>query len=86
LPVVLSGAIPFQETPNAHYVVQHAAGLYAPGARRVAAALAALFSDDGARLARLSEGMRALAAPEAIWRIAEEIAALRPAIHDAPPH
>lgn len=73
LPMVLSGAIPFQESPNMEYVVKQDAGVYAPGSRRVAAALGELFSDDGTRLAQLSAGVRKLAQPDAIWQIADEI-------------
>ncbi len=73
LPLILSGAIPFQESPNTEYVVQNGAGIYAPGPRKVADSLASLFSDDGTRLRQLSEGVRKLARPDAIWQIAEEI-------------
>ncbi len=73
LPLVLSGAIRFQESPNTEYVVQQGAGVYAPGSRLVADSLAELLSDDGTRLDQLSTGIRKLARPNAIWEIADEI-------------
>lgn len=75
LPMVISGAIRYQESPNAEYVVKQGAGVYAPGPRKVAAALAEIFNDHGTQLQRLSEGVRKLAQPNAIWRIADEIRA-----------
>jgi 1,2-diacylglycerol 3-beta-galactosyltransferase len=76
LPMVISGAIPFQETPNTRYVVQQGAGVSAPGPRKVADAVARIFSDDGAILHAMGEGVRKIARPDAIWQIADEIRAL----------
>ncbi|MCE7947671.1 MAG: glycosyltransferase [Chloroflexi bacterium CFX4] len=71
LPMVISGAIRFQESPNVKYVVSRNAGVFAPGARKVAAAVAELLADDGAHLKVLSEGVKTIAEPHAVWRIAE---------------
>ncbi len=73
LPLVLSGAIRFQESPNTEYVVRQGAGLYAPGAARVAEAMQNLFSDDGTKLHAMAESVRTLAQPDAVWNIADEI-------------
>ena len=73
LPMVISGAIPFQESPNTKYVVEQGAALSAPGPRRVGEAVEAIFSDDGMRLRALTEGVRRLAKPDAVWQIADEI-------------
>jgi 1,2-diacylglycerol 3-beta-galactosyltransferase len=72
-PMVLSDAIPYQETPNAEYVVRQRAGVYAPGPDKVAASVARLLADGGASLQVLSQGVKRLAQPDAIWNIADEI-------------
>lgn len=71
-PLILSGAIQFQESPNAEYVVAHGAGIYAPTPTLVAQTLRRLF-DDPTQLQALTARIAALAQPEAIWRIAEQI-------------
>jgi 1,2-diacylglycerol 3-beta-galactosyltransferase len=73
LPMVISGAIRFQESPNVKYVVSRKAAVYAPSPRKVAAAVAALLADGGAQLQALSEGVKAIAEPNAVWHIAELI-------------
>ena len=74
LPLILNGAIRFQESPNTEYVVQQGAGVYAPGAQKVAETVAELVGNPD-QLAALGKGVRKLARPEAIWRIADEIKA-----------
>ncbi len=71
LPMVISGAIRFQESPNVKYVVSRKAGVFAPSPRKVAAAVAEILANDGAQLKVLSEGVKAIAEPHAVWRIAE---------------
>jgi 1,2-diacylglycerol 3-beta-galactosyltransferase len=71
-PMILNGAIKFQESPNAEYVVQQGAGLYAEGANKVAAALEDVLSTPG-KLEALETGVKKLADPLAVYRIAEEI-------------
>jgi 1,2-diacylglycerol 3-beta-galactosyltransferase len=73
LPMVISGAIPFQESPNTQYVVKKGAALHAPGPRRVAETVAEIFSDDGTRLREMAASVKRIAKPEAIWDIADEI-------------
>lgn len=79
IPLILSGAIRFQESPNTEYVVQQGAGVYAPGPERVAETVAELFGTDSTRLRMLARGVRKLANPDAIWQIAEEIQQRTPA-------
>jgi 1,2-diacylglycerol 3-beta-galactosyltransferase len=71
-PMILNTAIKYQESPNADYVVEQGAGLYAPGAQPVAAALEAVLGTPG-RLEALENAARKLAAPDAVYRIADEI-------------
>jgi len=74
LPLILSGAIRFQESPNTEYVVQHGAGIYAPGPKRVAETVADLFSGSNLnQLAELARGVRRLAVADATYKIADEI-------------
>jgi len=70
LPVVLSGALPGQERPNVDYVVQAGAGLWAPTPGRVAAVVRGLLSPGNPRLAQMAACARALAQPDAAWRVA----------------
>jgi 1,2-diacylglycerol 3-beta-galactosyltransferase len=71
VPMILYGAIQHQESPNAEYVQQHEAGVYAPSPEKVVAALEQM--SDPAVLARFELGVQKLAVPDAIWRIADEI-------------
>lgn len=74
LPLILSGAIRFQELPNTEYVVQNGAGIYAPGPKRVSEAVSDLFSSSGlSQLAELARGVRRLAVADAAYKIADEI-------------
>ena len=73
LPLILSGAIRFQESPNTEYVVQRGAGVYVPGPKKVAETVARLFGRDRTQLRALAQGVRGLATPDAIWQIADEI-------------
>lgn len=70
VPTVLWGAIPAQETPNVHLVVQAGAGIWAPGPERAAAAVARLIADPTARRVAAGEARR-LASPEAARRVAD---------------
>lgn len=70
LPMVLWGAIPAQETPNIGLVTRAGAGVWAPGPRRTAAAVARLLADEETRT-QMRERARQLARPEAAKRMAE---------------
>lgn len=69
-PMVLWGAIPVQETPNVHLVVQAGAGIWAPGPDRAAAAVIHLITHPAARQIAAEEARR-LASPEAARRVAD---------------
>jgi 1,2-diacylglycerol 3-beta-galactosyltransferase len=73
LPMVLSGAIPFQESPNVDYVVEKGAGVYAPGPQRAADAVTHILTSGDEVLQQLSVGAQKLAQPDAIWRIADTV-------------
>lgn len=73
VPLVLSGAVPGQEDGNVTHIVDHHAGAYAPGAKRVAATVAAWLAEGSVGLARRAENARRLARPDAVWDVAQEI-------------
>lgn len=73
LPIVLSGAVPGQEDGNVTYVVENGAGVYAPGAGRVADTLTAWLAEGPDALAERAARAKALGRPNAAWEIAEEI-------------
>ena len=73
LPMVLSSAVPGQEEGNIAYVVDHHAGVYAPGADRVAGAVGHWLNGGAGELANRALHARALAQPDAVWTIADEI-------------
>ncbi len=72
VPMILYGGIKYQESPNAEYVVQQDAGVYAPTTQGVVTALERIVGDPD-ELQRLERGVRGLAVPDAIWRIADEV-------------
>ncbi len=71
-PMIINGAIKFQESPNAEYVVAQGAGMYAEGAKNVAAALEEVLSTPH-KLEALKAGVKKLADATAVYRIADEI-------------
>lgn len=71
LPMVLSGALPGQERPTGAYIVQAGAGVWAPTPGRVATAVRELLAPGSPSLAKMTACARALAQPEATWRVAE---------------
>jgi 1,2-diacylglycerol 3-beta-galactosyltransferase len=73
LPMVLSSAVPGQEEGNIAYVVQNHAGVYAPGADRVADAVTDWLGEGARELACRAQRARALARPDAVWTVADEI-------------
>lgn len=73
LPMILSDAIPGQETGNVEYVVQNGAGVFAPDPVRVATTVQAWLAEGEAGLQRRSERARRLSHPDAVWQIAEEV-------------
>jgi 1,2-diacylglycerol 3-beta-galactosyltransferase len=73
LPMVLSSAVPGQEEGNIAYVVQNHAGVYAPGADRVAEAVTDWLGAGTRELACRAQWARTLARPDAVWTVADEI-------------
>ena len=71
-PMIINGAIKFQESPNAEYVVREGAGMYAEGASKVALALEQVLSTPD-KLEQLKAGVKKLADASAVYRIADEI-------------
>lgn len=78
LPLVLSGAIPGQETPNVGYVVRHGAGIAETEPARIANWLAQRLRPGDETLACMAGAARRLARPDAARHIAQQIAALLP--------
>jgi len=76
LPMVLSGALPGQERPNADYVVRTGAGVWAPTPREAATAVKELLRPDNHRLAKMAVQAQALAQPHAGRRVAEIVWAI----------
>lgn len=73
LPMVLSGALPGQERPNADYVVERGAGVWAPTPAEAARAVYELLSTGSSTLTGMTECARALARPDAARRAAQVI-------------
>lgn len=73
LPLVLSDKIPGQEDGNVDFVIDNQAGIWAPGADRVIAAVSELITAGPERLATLTANASALARPSAARDIAEHV-------------
>lgn len=78
LPIILSSALPGQEEGNVRYVVDNAAGLWAPGPARVVAAIRQLLGGGAEKLAAAAANARRLARPNAALEIAAEIVKFLP--------
>jgi 1,2-diacylglycerol 3-beta-galactosyltransferase len=76
LPMVLSGALPGQERPNADYVIRTGAGVWAPTPQKAAAAVKELLRSDNSRLAQMTVRAQTLAQPHAGRRVAEIVWAI----------
>lgn len=74
LPMIIYGAIPLQETPNARYVVERGAGLYTRRPQEIARLVARMFGPEDDTLLRLGIGVRRIARPNAAFEIAGEVA------------
>lgn len=73
LPMILYDAIPGQEEGNVDYVVDNHAGVFAPTAEMVSSAAATWLANDAAVMRRYAANARALARPNAVWDIADEV-------------
>lgn len=73
LPIIISGAVPGQEDGNIDHVVQNEVGVYAPSAEQVAKAVELwLYADPDEHQKRRARA-KALACPQAVWDIADEV-------------
>lgn len=75
VPMIISDAIPFQESPNVDFVVDNGAGVYRPTPDGIADTLTEWFTGSEATLAELKRNTRRIAYPNATFDIADEIAA-----------
>ena len=73
LPMILSGAIPGQETGNVDFVIQNDAGVFAPSPEKVAQAVTTWLAEGPEGLQRRAENARRLSRPNAVWEIAETV-------------
>jgi 1,2-diacylglycerol 3-beta-galactosyltransferase len=73
VPIVLGGAVPGQEEGNITYVVRNDAGVWAPSPTKVARAVRDWLTEGPEGLARRAAAAKALARPNAVWEIAEEV-------------
>lgn len=73
LPLILSDAIPGQETGNVDLVVENDAGVFAPSPEAVAQAVSDWMGEGEAGLKRRSEMALRLAHPDAVWQIVDEV-------------
>jgi 1,2-diacylglycerol 3-beta-galactosyltransferase len=73
LPMILSDAIPGQETGNIDFVIENNAGVFAPSPYSVAATVRDWLKEGESGLRRRAENARRLARPNAVWEIAEEV-------------
>ncbi len=64
---------PAQEEGNVRYVAAHKAGLYARGPRKVQAAVADWLARGADFLRARGAAAHALAQPDAVWQIADEV-------------
>lgn len=73
LPMILSDAIPGQETGNVRYIQMNQAGLFARGSRRIARAVKHWIEGGSDLLAERARNAARLAQPDAVWQVADEI-------------
>ena len=73
VPMILYDAIPGQETGNVDYVVEQQVGVFAPSPQAVSDAVAGWLAQGPAALQVRSDRARAIARPNAVFDIADEI-------------
>ncbi len=78
LPIVLSGHLPGQEEGNVPWVLQHRVGTYSTDPAEIASIVARWLGPERASLEAMRERAKALAKPQAVYEIVEQVAALLP--------
>jgi 1,2-diacylglycerol 3-beta-galactosyltransferase len=76
VPLVLTGYLPGQETPNVDFVIDWNIGVYAPKPDELLEAVERLVAGDGTELQQMAEGAAEIAHPYASLDIARECLAL----------
>jgi UDP-N-acetylglucosamine:LPS N-acetylglucosamine transferase len=72
LPIILMSAIAGQETANIAYVLDHGAGAWCPQAADAVQTIKTWINEDKV-LAEISQNVRQLANPDAVWTIARRV-------------
>jgi 1,2-diacylglycerol 3-beta-galactosyltransferase len=89
VPLVLTGYLPGQETPNVDFVLESGIGVYAPRPEQLLEAVQRLLAGDGAEVREMAERAAEIAHPYASLDIARECLALaarnKPAAPTTPP-
>ena len=73
VPVILYDFIPGQEDGNVSHVIDNHAGVFAPTSEEVAAAVDSWLANGGVLLRQYAAGARAIARPNAVYEIADEV-------------
>jgi 1,2-diacylglycerol 3-beta-galactosyltransferase len=73
LPIILTEALPGQETGNVEYVCKHSAGVMAGTPADLKETLSAWIRDDQAVLAQFARNAKSLGKPNAAYQIASEV-------------
>src|SRR5439155_18762517 len=88
VPLVVTGYLPGQETPNVDFVMESGIGLYAPRSEQLLEGVQRLLAGDGAEVRQMAENAAEIAHPYASLDIGRECLALaarfRPATPDRP--
>jgi 1,2-diacylglycerol 3-beta-galactosyltransferase len=71
LPMIISEALPGQETGNMHYVVENSAGAWAPGPTEVLATALSWLRNNQVQLAEFRSNAQKLGKPQAAYHIAK---------------
>lgn len=75
-PMIISGAIPYQETGSSNLAVNAGAARFCTKPRRIAEIVADLLRPENPELARMATACSTLVTPESVFNAADEIAAL----------
>jgi len=76
LPIILTGYLPGQETPNVEFVVRSGIGLYAPKSEQLLEGVQRILAEGGSEWRSMADRAAAIARPYAALDIAREALAL----------